>query len=84
MENLINDINLKKNSFEQIKCEKKYLTIKQAAKLIGVTPLTLRNWDKSKKLIANRNPINNYRIYKPADIEIFLRKIESRGKIQLG
>ncbi len=84
MGNLINDINLKKGNFEQIKREKKYLTVKQAARLIGVTPLTLRNWDKSKKLIASRNPINNYRVYKPADIEMFLRKIESKGKIQLG
>ena len=26
-----------------------YLTIKDAAELLGVTPTTLRNWDKSKK-----------------------------------
>lgn len=63
---------------------KKYLTIKETAKLLGVTPLTLRNWDKSGKLRAFRNPINNYRIYKPQDIELFLRKIESKGKVILG
>jgi excisionase family DNA binding protein len=63
---------------------KKYLTIKDAAKLLGVTPLTLRNWDKSGKLRAYRNPINRYRIYKPEEIELFLRKIESKGKIFLG
>jgi len=60
--------------------EKKYLTIKEAAKILGVTPLTLRNWDKSGKLKAYRNPINNYRIYKPEQIELFLREIESRVK----
>jgi len=63
---------------------KKYLTIKKAAELLGVTPLTLRNWDKSGKLKAYRNPINRYRIYKPEEIELFLRKIESKGKIFLG
>jgi DNA (cytosine-5)-methyltransferase 1 len=64
--------------------QKKYLTIKEVAKLLGVTPLTLRNWDKEGKLKALRNPINNYRVYKPEEIELFLRKIESKGKINLG
>jgi len=64
--------------------KKRYLTVKEVADLLGVTPLTLRNWDKSGKLKAYRNPINNYRIYKPEGIELFIRKIESQGKIQLG
>lgn len=55
----------------------KYLKIKEAAAILGVTPLTLRNWDKQGKLKAYRNPINNYRVYKAEDIELFLRKIES-------
>lgn len=63
---------------------KRYLTVKEVANLLGVTPLTLRNWDKSGKIKAYRNPINNYRIYKPEEIELFLRKIESKGKIFLG
>ena len=64
--------------------KKKYLTIKEVAKILGVTPQTLRNWDKSGKLKALRNPINNYRVYRAYDIEVFLRKMESKGKIQLG
>jgi len=64
--------------------KKSYLTVKEVADLVGVTPLTLRNWDKSGKLKAYRNPINNYRIYKPGDIELLLRKIETQGKIHLG
>ena len=63
---------------------KKYLTVKEVSKILGVTPLTLRNWDKEGKLRALRNPINNYRIYKAENIEFFLRKIESKGKINLG
>ena len=55
---------------------KKYLTIKEAANLIGVTTLTLRNWDRSGKLIASRNPINNYRVYRREDIDEILGEIE--------
>ena len=55
---------------------KKYYTIKEAAELLSVTPLTLRNWDKAGKLAASRNPINNYRVYRKEDIEELLGKIE--------
>jgi len=61
--------------------QKKYYTIKQAAKIIGVTPLTLRNWDKKGKLRAYRHPVNNYRVYKSDQLELFLRRMEiSREK----
>ena len=49
--------------------EKTLLTIKEAAKLFAVTPLTLRNWDKKGKLKALRHPLNNYRVYERADLE---------------
>jgi len=59
----------------------KYLTIKNAAKLLHVTPLTLRNWDKAGKLKAYRHPANKYRIYRLDQIESFLRQLEgSRAK----
>jgi len=54
----------------------KYLTIKKVAKLLNVTPTTLRNWDKKGILKPYRHPVNNYRLYKIEDIEAFLRKIE--------
>ena len=55
----------------------KYLSIQEAAELLSVTPLTLRNWDKKGSLTAYRNPINNYRVYRLDQIELFLRKIEN-------
>lgn len=61
---------------------KKYLTIKEAAKLLGVTPLTLRNWEKKRKLIPYRNPINNYRLYTPEQIRLLRQRIESRNIIR--
>ena len=58
-----------------------YLTIKKASKLLHVTPLTLRNWDKRGILKPYRHPVNNYRVYRLDQIESFLRKIElSRAK----
>ena len=57
--------------------EAKYLSIKAAARMIGVTPLTLRNWDKKGVLTSYRNPINNYRVYRADQIQLFLRKIEN-------
>lgn len=54
-----------------------YITIKDAAKILGVSKLTLRNWDKSGKLQAHRHPFNNYRVYKTEDIDKVLEMIES-------
>ena len=56
---------------------KKYLTVKEVARLLGITPLTVRNWDKKGQLIAYRNPVNNYRLYKIEDIEELICKIET-------
>lgn len=55
---------------------KKYITIKKAAKLLHVSPLTLRNWDKAGKLRPYRHPVNNYRVYRFDQIETFLRRLE--------
>lgn len=54
-----------------------YVSIKEASKILGVTPLTLRNWDKSGKFPATRHPINNYRVYKIDDIN---KLVESFGQ----
>ena len=43
---------------------KKFLSVNEVAKIVGVTPLTVRNWDKKGRLRAYRNPVNNYRLYK--------------------
>jgi len=55
----------------------KYITIKEAADLLGVSKITLRNWDKSGKLKAYRHPFNNYRVYKNEDIDKVLELISS-------
>jgi len=55
---------------------KNYLRIKEAAEFLGVSPLTLRNWDKRRKLTSYRHPINHYRLYRRIDLEKFLEKTE--------
>jgi MerR family transcriptional regulator, copper efflux regulator len=55
---------------------KKYLNVNDVAQIFGVTPLTVRNWDKKGSLVAYRNPVNNYRMYKVEDVEALMRKID--------
>ena len=55
--------------------EKRHLTIRQAAKIIGVTELSLRNWDGAGKFRAVRHPINNYRMYTLEQIETLMKKM---------
>lgn len=43
--------------------KKNYITIKEAAGILGVSRMTLRRWDKKGKLKAARHPFNGYRIY---------------------
>lgn len=56
---------------------KLYINIKEASEMLGVTALTLRNWDKGGKLEARRHPISNYRVYLREDIEKLITKMES-------
>ncbi|OHB16190.1 MAG: hypothetical protein A2431_02155 [Candidatus Zambryskibacteria bacterium RIFOXYC1_FULL_39_10] len=58
-----------------------YITIKDASVILGVSKITLRNWDKSGKLKAHRHPFNNYRVYKLEDIDNVLKMIESNNTV---
>jgi MerR family transcriptional regulator, copper efflux regulator len=56
-----------------------YFSIKEAAEILGVSPLTLRNWDKSGRFPAQRHPMNNYRVYKLSSLERVIEDIEGGG-----
>lgn len=60
--------------------EKRYITIKEASYILGVSPLTLRNWDKNGKFPAQRHPMNNYRVYKVEDLMKVIEDIERGGR----
>jgi len=55
---------------------KDFITVKEAAIYLGVSSETLRRWDNAKKLKSYRHPINQYRLYKKSDLEVFLKKIK--------
>lgn len=43
--------------------ETTWLGVQAASALLGVSPQTLRRWDRSGQLPAQRHPVNNYRVY---------------------
>lgn len=47
---------------------KKPLNTAQAARQLGLSPDTLRNWERNHLLRVPRNPRNNYRLYGAAEI----------------
>ena len=53
-----------------------YLRIKEAADFLGVSPNTLRNWGRDRKITEHRHPMNNYRLYKQSDLTRLLRMVE--------
>lgn len=60
-----------------------YLTVGGAAKFLGVSAKTLREWDRAGKLKPIRHPINRYRLYVRKDLEAFLRGLaEARAAVR--
>jgi PAS domain S-box-containing protein/excisionase family DNA binding protein len=57
-----------------------YLTVGEAAELLGISPWTLRNWDNSGKLTSSRHPVSGYRIYRREDLEALLQTGGLLGK----
>ena len=56
---------------------KSFLKIKEAAEFLGVTPTTLRNWDRCGKVVSARHPVNGYRLYRKSDLENLLKLIQN-------
>ena len=59
------------------------MTIKQAAKYLGVSTATLRRWDKAGILVPARNGINGYRIYSVSDLDKIKKKCGYYDKTML-
>lgn len=51
------------------------LTVKQAAQILGVAPNTVRAWGATGKLPEYRHPMNNYRLYRTADLQAVLLQV---------
>ncbi len=52
-----------------------YLTVAEAAQVLGVSKDTLRRWDKAGKLTARRHPVTRYRLYLRKELDAFLRQV---------
>jgi excisionase family DNA binding protein len=61
-----------------------YLTITEAARLIGVTAMTLRRWDKTGKLKPRRHPMNSYRLYKRDELLAVLKAVDRPAQKRKG
>ncbi|MCM2370685.1 MerR family DNA-binding transcriptional regulator [Aporhodopirellula aestuarii] len=62
------------NVQERVEQLKGLLKIAEAATMCGVTTETLRNWDRSGTLVAQRHPLTGYRYYRSKDIEAFIKR----------
>jgi len=54
-----------------------YLQIKEAAECLGVCRDTLRNWEATGKIVVHRHPVNNYRLYRIADLDGLIHQTAS-------
>ncbi len=57
-----------------------YLTVGEAAQFLGVSPWTLRNWDKAGRLTPRRHPKNGYRIYLREELSAVLQMDSRNGQ----
>ena len=53
-----------------------FMQIAEAAEFLGICQNTLRNWGRAGKVKEYRHPVNNYRLYKQAELQRVLSKIE--------
>ncbi|REC50639.1 MULTISPECIES: DNA (cytosine-5-)-methyltransferase [Chryseobacterium] len=56
-----------------------YLSLAETAELLGKNKETLRRWDRDGKLVAVREPISNYRMYRRADVEQMFKGFMNEG-----
>lgn len=51
------------------------MRVGEAAKYLGVSSKTLRNWDRSGRLPAKRNPMTRYRYYRKEDLDKLIKRM---------
>ena len=72
---------VRRGEAEAVKSIRDYLRISQAADFLGVSPQTLRNWERDGKITCYRHPLSGYRLFREKDLEALLRALHnSAGK----
>lgn len=59
-----------------------FLTVGQAARYLGVSPKTLRAWDRVGKLKAWRHPMNHYRLYERRALDEVLKYLQQGKRLR--
>ena len=54
---------------------KAFLTVREAAEVLGVSSKTLRRWDTARKLTPTRHPMNGYRLYDRQELLSLLNRL---------
>ena len=62
----------------------KFYSIQEVTKILNVTAQTLRNWDKTGKLIPNHKTVSSYRYYMEEQIENLLGKNTKNNRKIIG
>jgi DNA (cytosine-5)-methyltransferase 1 len=61
-----------------------YMTVKDAAEMLGISPNTLRSWGASGAIVEYRHPVNNYRLYRKVDLEMLRKRLEQPQVLRSG
>ncbi|HHQ4559026.1 TPA: MerR family DNA-binding transcriptional regulator, partial [Aeromonas hydrophila] len=57
----------------------KLYTVEEAAKYLGLTSQTLRNWDKSGKINCIRDPESNYRLFSEDELDTIKSSVKAKA-----
>ena len=52
-----------------------YFRISEAARYLGVSNNTLRNWENAGKIEARRHPVNSYRLFMKDELDALLSQL---------
>jgi excisionase family DNA binding protein len=53
-----------------------FVKVKEAARMLGVSPNTVRAWGADGKIPEYRHPVNRYRLYRRTELEQILEELE--------
>lgn len=64
--------------------EDEFMQVAEAAEFLGVSANTIRNWGRDAKLQEYRHPLNNYRLYKKADLARLAKRLQHPKPVKGG
>ena len=59
-----------------------YVKVAEASRILGVSQNTLRKWAAERKIPVRVNPANGYRLFRRADLERFLHRLDQSESIK--